>query len=330
MTQSSLTETNNIHQAAEQISQTAERTTQIAERSIQPEASVPNTRQPGEAEDMVLFIRPSRGWTAINLKELWHFRELIYFLIWRDIKVRYKQTALGAAWAIIQPFCTMVVFTIFFGKLAKVPSDNVPYPIFSYVGLLPWGLFTKALTDAGHSLVSNRAMITKVYFPRLVIPLASVLSGVVDFFLAFIVLVGMMFYYHYAPEGVYQLHLTPAVFTLPLFLVLALITALGVGLWLSALNVIYRDINYILSFLTQFWLFITPIAYPSSMIPKKWQLLYAINPMTGVVEGFRWALLGTETAPGPMLAVSATIALVVLVTGLFYFQRMERTFADTV
>jgi lipopolysaccharide transport system permease protein len=330
VTRNSLTETKHIPQTAEQMSKTTERPSQNTECSIQPEASVAETHRSGIADEMVLFIRPSRGWSAINLKELWHFRELIYFLIWRDIKVRYKQTALGAAWAIIQPFCTMVVFTIFFGKLAKVPSDNVPYPIFSYTGLLPWGLFTKALTDAGHSLVANRAMITKVYFPRLVIPLASVLSGVVDFLLAFIVLVGMMFYYHYAPEGSYQLYLTPIVFTLPLFLVLALITALGVGLWLSALNVIYRDINYILPFLTQFWLFITPIAYPSSMIPKKWQLLYAINPMTGVVEGFRWALLGTETAPGPMLAVSTIIALVVLVTGLFYFRRMERTFADTV
>jgi homopolymeric O-antigen transport system permease protein len=281
-------------------------------------------------EETVFFIRPSRGFSPINLRELWHFRELIYFMIWRDVKVRYKQTALGAAWAIIQPFCTMVVFTIFFGRLAKVPSDNVPYPIFSYTGLLPWGLFIKALTDAGHSLVAHRSMITKVYFPRLVIPFASVLSGVVDFILALIVLVGMMIYYNMIPNGAYRLHLTPAVFTLPLFLILALITALGVGLWLSALNVIYRDINYIIPFLTQFWLFITPIAYPSSMIPKRWQLLYAINPMTGVVEGFRWALIGTETAPGPILAVSVTISIIILITGLFYFQRMERTFADTV
>ena len=330
MSQPSLSETDGGPQMVEQNSQPVGRSSQIAQRTVQSDSSVDKPQQQDTTEEMVFFIRPSRGWTAINIKELWHFRELIYFLIWRDIKVRYKQTALGAAWAILQPFLTMVVFTIFFGKLAKVPSDNVPYPIFSYTGLLPWGLFSKALTDAGHSLVSHRAMITKVYFPRLVIPFASVLSGVVDFVLAFIVLIGMMIYYHYVPEGVYQLHLTPAVFTLPLFLVLALITALGVGLWLSALNVIYRDINYILPFLTQFWLFITPIAYPSSMIPKKWQLLYAINPMTGVVEGFRWALLGTETAPGPILAVSTIIALVILVTGLFYFQRMERTFADTV
>ena len=208
------------------------------------------------------------------MPELWRYRELIYFLIWRDIKVRYKQTMLGAAWAIIQPFFTMVVFTIFFGRLAKVPSDNVPYPIFSYTALLPWGMFTKALSDAGRSMISNRAMITKVYFPRLVIPLSSVLSGVVDFAIAFVVLLGMMVYYNLVPGSEYRIHITHAVWLLPLFILLALITALGVGLWLSALNVIYRDINYIIPFLTQFWLFITPIAYPSSLIPERWRLIY--------------------------------------------------------
>jgi len=299
------------------------------DHASQPEAVLTNAHEQ-LTDELVLFIRPSRGWTAINLKEIWNFRELIFFLIWRDIKVRYKQTVLGATWAIIQPFLTMVVFTIFFGKLAKVPSDNIPYPIFSYSGLLPWGLFVKGLADAGHSLISHRAMITKIYFPRLVIPFSSVLSGIVDFGLAFIVLIGIMIYYQFIPGSTYQINLTPALLALPLFIILALITALGVGLWLSALNVIYRDINYILPFLTQFWLFITPIAYPSSMIPEKWQLLYAINPMTGVVEGFRWALLGTETAPGPMLAVSTTISLIILITGLFYFRRMERTFADSV
>jgi lipopolysaccharide transport system permease protein len=211
-----------------------------------------------------------------------------------------------------------------------VPSDNVPYPIFSYTGLLPWGLFTKALSDAGRSMISNRSMITKIYFPRLVIPIASVLAGVVDFAIAILVLFGMMIYYNSLPAGNYRVAPTAAVWTLPLFLILALATALGVGLWLSALNVIYRDINYVLPFITQFWLFITPIAYPSSMIPEKWRLLYALNPMTGVVEGFRWALLGTETAPGPMLAVSSAIAVLVLVSGLFYFRRMERTFADQI
>jgi lipopolysaccharide transport system permease protein len=281
-------------------------------------------------QEEVLYLKASSGWAFLNLGELWRYRELIYFFIWRDIKVRYKQTMLGAAWAIIQPFFTMVVFTIFFGRLAKVPSDNVPYPIFAYTALLPWGMFTKALSDAGRSMISNRAMITKIYFPRLVIPLSSVLSGVVDFAIAFVVLLGMMVYYNTAPGSEYQISITSAVWLLPLFILLALVTALGVGLWLSALNVIYRDINYIIPFLTQFWLFITPIAYPSSLIPERWRLIYALNPMTGVVEGFRWALLGTDTAPGPMLAVSTTIAIIVLITGLFYFRRMERTFADKV
>jgi lipopolysaccharide transport system permease protein len=280
--------------------------------------------------EMVVYMRPSRGWSALNLRELWRYRELIYFLIWRDIKVRYKQTALGASWAIIQPFVTMVVFSLFFGKLAKIPSDNIPYPIFSYTALLPWGLFSKALTDAGRSLVAQRTLITKVYFPRLSIPIASVLSGLVDFGLAFIVLVAMMLYYNYAPNQSYQVYLTPAVLTLPLFLLLAMVTALGVGLWLSALNVNYRDVNYVLPFLTQVWFFMTPITYSTSMIPDRAQLLYALNPMVGVVEGFRWALLGTGTSPGPLLAVSTTIAILVLISGLFYFRRMERTFADMV
>jgi lipopolysaccharide transport system permease protein len=278
----------------------------------------------------VLFLRPTRGWSALNLGDLWRYRELIYFLIWRDVKVRYKQTALGASWAILQPFITMVVFTLLFGRLAKMPSDGIPYPLFSYTGLLPWGLFTKAIGDAGRSMVTNRSMITKVYFPRLSIPLASVLGGLVDFGLAFLVLIGMILVYNNVPALDYQVVITPAILTLPLFLLLALITSLGVGLWLSALNVQYRDVNYILPFLTQFWLFITPIAYPASMIPEKWQLLYSLNPMTGVVEGFRWALLGVKEAPGPMVIVSSIIAILLLVTGLFYFRRMERTFADEI
>jgi lipopolysaccharide transport system permease protein len=286
--------------------------------------------KPSKPEEVVLYLQPSRGWSALNLFELWRYRELVYFLIWRDLKVRYKQTALGASWAIIQPFVTMVVFSIFFGRLAKIPSDGIPYPIFTYTALLPWGLFSKALTDAGRSLVANRTMITKVYFPRLAIPLSSVLSGVADFAIAFIVLVGMILYYNYAPNQTYQVVITPAFFTLPLFLLLALVTALGVGLWLSALNVIYRDVNYVLLFLTQVWFFSTPITYSVSMIPDRAQLLYALNPMVGVVEGFRWALLGAGTPPGPLLAVSTSIALIILVTGLFYFRRMERTFADMV
>ncbi|MHC1783386.1 MAG: ABC transporter permease [Anaerolineaceae bacterium] len=271
----------------------------------------------------ITILRPVRGWAALNLKELWIYRELIYFMTWKDLKVKYKQTLLGASWAILQPFMTMVVFSIFFGELAGVPSDGVPYPIFSFTALLPWTLFSKALSDASRSLVQNSHMITKIYFPRLILPLASVLAGVVDFALALLVLLGMMVYYGVSP--------TPAVWFLPLFLLLALVTALGVGLWLSALNVMYRDIGYILPFLTQFWLFITPIAYPASMVPEKWRLLYALNPMTGVVEGFRWALLGTQQANSwLMLGVSTLIAIIVLVSGLFYFRRMERLFADMV
>lgn len=281
-------------------------------------------------QEEIIRLQPSRGWTALNLLEVWRYRELVYFLIWRDIKVRYKQTALGAAWAIIQPFFTMVVFTIFFGKLAGVPSDGVPYPIFSYTGLLPWGLFAKALSDAGRSMVANRSMITKVYFPRLVIPIASVLSGLVDFAIGSVVLIGMIIYYNHIPIPSAQITPTAAIITLPFFILLALITALGVGLWLSALNVKYRDINYVIPFLTQFWLFVTPIAYPSSIVPEQWRWLYALNPMTGVVEGFRWALLGVETAPGLMLAVSSTVSILTLISGMFYFRRMERTFADIV
>jgi lipopolysaccharide transport system permease protein len=243
-------------------------------------------------------------------------------MTWRDLKVRYKQTLLGASWAVLQPFLTMIVFSIFFGNLAKVPSDGVPYPIFSYTALIPWTLFSKALQDASHSLVNSRHMITKVYFPRMILPLASVLAGVVDFLIAFIVLIGMMIYYGFSP--------TKNIWILPLFLLLALVTAVGVGLWLSALNVLYRDINYILPFLTQFWMFLTPIAYPASMVPERFQALYALNPMTGVVEGFRWAILGSGQAPGIMTLVSAGVAFFLLVSGLFYFRRMERQFADMV
>ncbi|HEY5573230.1 MAG TPA: ABC transporter permease [Anaerolineales bacterium] len=273
-------------------------------------------------QDEVIILRPSRGWGSLNLGDLWKYRELIYFLTWRDIKVRYKQTLLGAAWAILQPVLSMIVFTIFFGGLLNVSSEGQPYAVFSYAALLPWGVFSKALTDAGRSLVINRNMITKVYFPRLVVPISSVLGGVVDFLIAFVVLLGLMVYFEVTP--------TAAIWTLPFFLILALITALGVGLWLSALNVIYRDIGYVLPFLTQFWFYITPVVYSSSEIPENWRLVYALNPMVGVVEGFRWALLGKQAAPGPMVAVSAVIAVVVLISGMFYFRRMERSFADMV
>jgi lipopolysaccharide transport system permease protein len=267
-------------------------------------------------------LKPSRGWTSLNLRELWEYRELLYFLVWRDIKVRYKQTLLGAAWAIIQPFFTMVVFSLFFGNLARVPSDGVPYPLFTYVGLVPWVFFANGLTLSSNSLVGSAHLITKVYFPRLAIPISTVLSGIVDFVLAFIVLLGMMVFF-----GVFP---TWNIVFLPVFLLLALTTSLGVGLWLSALNVQFRDVRYIVPFLTQFWLFATPIAYPGSLLSEPWRTLYALNPMVGVVEGFRWALLGTNTGPGLMILVSSLAACALLVSGALYFRRMERTFADVV
>jgi len=276
----------------------------------------------GRASVPVLRIEPSRGWVSLKLNEFWEYRELLYFLIWRDVKVRYKQTVLGAAWAVIQPFFTMAVFSLFFGRLAQVPSDGVPYPIFAYTGLVPWAFFSNGLTQASNKLVGSSGLITKIYFPRLVIPVAAVLSGIVDFFLAFLVLLGMMMYYVIFP--------TLNTLWLPLFLLLALITALGVGLWLSAMNVRFRDVQYVVPFLTQFWLFATPVAYPSSLLPEPWRTLYGLNPMVGVVEGFRWALLNTAAAPGPMIAVSAVISLALLVSGAFYFRRMEKTFADIV
>ena len=270
----------------------------------------------------VILIEPSKGWISLKFRELWEYRELLYFLIWRDIKVRYKQTVLGGAWAIIQPFFTMVVFSIFFGRLAKIPSDGIPYPIFSFAALVPWTFFANGLSKASNSLVGNSNLIKKVYFPRLAIPLSNVLSGIIDFLLAFLMLIGMMFYYGIMP--------TANLIWLPLFLLLALTTALGVSLWLSAMNVQFRDVQYTLPFLTQIWLFATPIAYPSSLLTEPWRTVYAINPMVGVVEGFRWALLGTNTVPGPMIMVSSLVALLLLISGAFYFRRLEKTFADVV
>jgi len=293
----------------------------IAKRSERkPSVTAPRVLHTGDAP--MILIKPSRGWVSLNFRELWEYRELLYFLIWRDIKVRYKQTALGAAWAIIQPFCTMVVFSLFFGRLAKIPSDGVPYPIFSYTVLVPWTFFANALTQSSNSLVGNRQLITKVYFPRLVVPISSALSGTVDFALAFIVLLGMMFYYGIMPTAI--------ILILPLFWLLALLTSLGVGLWFSALNVEFRDVRFVVPFIIQFWLFSTPIAYPSSLLQEPWRTLYGVNPMVGVVEGFRWALLRTDTAPGPIIAVSALVALALLVGGGVYFRRMEKTFADIV
>ena len=270
----------------------------------------------------VMVIQPSKGLVSLRLKELWEYRELLFFLAWRDIKIRYKQTALGAAWAILQPFMTMVVFSIFFGRLAKMPSDGIPYPIFAYCGLLPWQFFANALTQSSNSLVASQGLITKVYFPRLIIPISTVLGGLVDFAISFVVLLGMMAYYGMAP--------TWAALTLPLFLLLAIATALAAGLWLSALNVQYRDVRYTITFLVQFWLFATPIVYPSSLVPEQWRLLYGLNPMAGVVEGFRWALLGKTGGVGPLIIISSLVVCLALVGGLVYFRHMEKTFADVV
>jgi lipopolysaccharide transport system permease protein len=274
------------------------------------------------SEAPVTRIRPSQGWVSLQLRELWQYRELLYFLTWRDVKVRYKQTLLGASWAIIQPFFTMVVFSLFFGKLAEMPSDGIPYPIFCYAALVPWTFFANSLTQSSTSLVTSANLIKKIYFPRLAIPISTVLAGVVDFVLAFSVLLLMMVFYGVAP--------TWNIVWLPLLLLLAFVSALGVGLWLSALNVQFRDVKYVIPFLTQIWLFATPIAYPSSLLEEPWKTLYGLNPMVGVVEGFRWALLGADTAPGPVVAVSAAAAVCLLLGGAFFFRRMEKTFADVV
>jgi lipopolysaccharide transport system permease protein len=269
----------------------------------------------------VTVIRPRRGWIPINLKEIWDYRELLYFFTWRDVKVRYKQTLLGFAWAILQPLIMMVVFTLFFGTLLNVPSEDIPYPIFSYAALLPWTLFSQGISRSSTSLVSNVAVIQKVYCPRLVLPIASVLAPVVDFFITFVILIGMLFYFGYPPT-VKILWLVP-------LLLLTIFTALGVGLWLSAINVRYRDVQYVIPFLVQLWLFASPVVYSSTLLPQRFQLIYGLNPMAGVIGGFRWALLGTEP-PGPLLIASVIIVIVVLISGAFYFRRMEETFADVV
>jgi lipopolysaccharide transport system permease protein len=267
-------------------------------------------------------IEPSRGWIALRFGDLWRYRELLYFLVWRDVKVRYKQTILGAAWAILQPTATMAIFAVFMGKLAKIPSDGIPYPLFAFSGLLPWQLFAFALVDSSNSLVANKQLITKVFFPRLVVPAASIITGLVDFAAASLVLVVLMAHYHVAP--------TIGIVFLPVLLIFALLAALSIGLWLSALNVQYRDVRYTIPFLTQLWLYATPIAYPASLIPQKWRFLFGLNPMTGVVEGFRWALFGTTPDLGPLLGVSVAAVAVLLIGGLAYFRHMEKHFADLV
>lgn len=269
-----------------------------------------------------LVIEPESKWLALKLREVWEYRELLWFMGWRDVRVRYAQTALGAAWAIIQPFTAMVIFSIVFGQLAKLPSDGLPYPIFTYTALLPWTLFATALGRSTQSVVGSSNLITKVYFPRLLVPLASLFAPLVDFGIAFVILIGMMVVYGVMP--------TWRIVTLPFLLLLALAAALGAGLWFSTFNVRYRDAGYIIPFLVQVWMYASPVAYSSSLVPEQWRWLYGLNPLTGVIEGFRWALLGTAWEPGPVIAFSIIAVLVVLVTGLLYFQRMEETFADVI
>lgn len=274
------------------------------------------------AKPPVMRITPPSRWSMIPFAELWDYRELLYFFVWRDIKVRYKQTAIGAAWAILQPFLTMLIFTLFFGKLAHIPSEGLPYPIFSYSGLLPWMYFAASLQGSTNTIIENQRLITKIYFPRLALPLSSVLSGLVDFGISFLMFAAMMVYYQMRPAW--------TMLWIPAFLLLALLTALGVGLWLSALNAIYRDVRYVLPFLVQFWLFASPVVYPTSLMSQKWRWVYALNPMTGVIEGFRWALVGHGNPPLRLVAISSGVVLLLLLSGLAYFQKMETTVADVV
>jgi len=274
------------------------------------------------AQPPLIRITPPSRWWEMRFGEMWEYRELLYFFVWRDIKVRYKQTAIGAAWAVLQPLLTMIVFTLFFGRLAHIPSEGLPYPIFYYSALLPWMYFSASLQNATNTIVENQRVITKVYFPRMALPLSSVLSGLVDFAISFLMFVAMMIYFGIRPSA--------AILWLPVFLLLALLTALGVGLWLSALNAIYRDVRYVVPFLVQFWMFASPVAYPSSLVPGKWRWLYGINPMAGVIEGFRWSLAGHGEPPGRLILVSSGVVLLVLLSGVAYFQKMETTIADVV
>lgn len=274
------------------------------------------------AEFKELVLEPPRGWFDLRMHDIWEFRELLYFLVWRDIKVRYKQTALGAAWAVIQPIVSMIIFSVVFGKLANLPSNGIPYPIFSYVALLPWQLFSKALSDAAGSLVNNQQFVTKIYFPRIFLPASSILSGMLDFLIALAILFIMMWYYH--------IPLTWHALLLPLLVIFVLVTSMAAAIWLATINVKYRDVKYVLPFLMQVWLYVTPVAYSSTLIPEKWRILYGLNPMAGVVEGFRWALLGQQSPFGPLIMASVLIVIPLFIGGVMYFQRMELTFSDVI
>ncbi len=287
-----------------------------------PEPLVESDEESYSGSETPVRIRPSAGWRALDLRELWRYRELVYFLAWRDVKVRYKQTVLGAAWALLQPLLAMAIFTLFFGRLANLPSDGKAYPLFAYIGLLPWTYFANAASNSSRSLVANTNLISKVYFPRLAVPIANVLSGLVDLSLGMLLLVGLLAIFGEVPG--------PQVLVLPLLIVLAVLAAVGVGVWLSALDVQYRDVRYAVPFLIQMWMFATPVIYPTSLVPEPYRVVYGLNPLVGVVEGFRWALLGQPAVPLLALVQSAVIVLLVLVSGLLYFRRMEARFADVI
>ncbi|MBL8227494.1 MAG: ABC transporter permease [Bryobacterales bacterium] len=269
-----------------------------------------------------IIIEPTTGWASLRLHELWEYRELLYFFVWRELKVRYKQTMIGAAWALLQPLFTMLVFSLFFGRLAKIPSDGIPYPVFSIAGLVPWSFFANALSQSSNSLVASSHLVKKVYFPRLAIPISTVLAAVVDLLIALLLMFAVMLYYQVFPG--------PQILFLPLFLLLATVTVLGVGLWFSAMYVEYRDIRYVIPFLAQIWMYLTPIVYPSSIVPEKWRVLYALNPMVGVIEGIRWSVAGTRPPESAVLTSSIFAGVLLLVTGMYYFRRMEKNFADII
>lgn len=294
----------------------------VTQQGIETAGETPADPAGGVAATPIKVMEPGRGLLDFNLGEVWRYRELLFFLIWREVKVRYKQTLLGAAWAILQPLLTMVIFSLIFGRFANIPSDDLPYPIFTYTALLPWQYFASAIDRSGNSLVANARLISKVYFPRLIIPLAAVATPIVDFALAFLVLLGMMAFY--------QISLTWNALLLPAFLLLAILTALAASLWLSALNVKYRDVRHAIPFLVQAWMYASPIVYSISIVPKRWRMLYSLNPIVGVVEGFRWALLGKESPDLLAMAISTVAVLLMLISGLIYFRRMDRTFADIV
>jgi lipopolysaccharide transport system permease protein len=278
-----------------------------------------------DQSEIITIREPSKGWLSLNLREVWRFRELLQLLVWRNTVVRYKQTVVGIGWAIIRPVLTMVVFTVIFGKLAKLPSDGIPYPIFTYVALLPWGYFAGCLTSTSGSLVGGAGLLTKVYFPRLILPLSNLFTGLVDFAISFTVLIGMMFWYRDSITVSIG-----GIFCLPIFLILAMMTALAIGLWMSAFMVKYRDVQQLLPYITQIWMFISPVAYSASLVPERWQLAYALNPMAGVIEGFRWALLGKDSPNWNAIIVSTVATLIILVSGLYYFRRTERTIVDII